>query len=128
LGLSSGGNIFGAGKAAAVVEESGGESAWSFELSSGKVPRRLATALTEAGQRTVRLLGPGDAFGEAALLVDAPRSASVVAASSELELLSLDRTSYFELLTGAHSLASATYAKVGFQSPRAPFIIWNYAA
>jgi CRP-like cAMP-binding protein len=49
------------------------------------------------GQHTLNYLGPGDCFGELALLDAAPRVASVTALST-VRLLRLDRVSFFELI------------------------------
>jgi len=52
------------------------------------------------GSRTLAVLGPGDYFGEMALIDDAPRAAAVVALT-ELRLLCLSRL-VFQSLTQEH--------------------------
>ena len=48
--------------------------------------------------QTVKSYGPGDYFGERALLKNEPRAASVIAASSTLKVVTLDRNSFYRLL------------------------------
>jgi CRP-like cAMP-binding protein len=69
-----------------VVHEGTGDSNRFFVITAGhaKVSKRL---------RKVAELGPGDFFGELALLVDRPRTCSVTA-TTPLELLCLDRRSF----------------------------------
>lgn len=57
------------------------------------------TAEVEVHGRPPRRLGPGDAFGEIALLGDIPRTATVRAASPAT-LLAIDRGPFIEALTG----------------------------
>ena len=54
-----------------------------YVLESGRVAVRRHTA---AGELAVRLLGPGDCFGEMAILDLAPRSASVAALEDSVAL------------------------------------------
>ena len=49
------------------------------------------TAEARKGKRKVRSLGPGDFFGEIALVVNAPRTASVIATSPIRALVITDR-------------------------------------
>jgi CRP-like cAMP-binding protein len=55
-------------------------------------------------------LGPGDSFGEIALMRDLPRTASVMAAT-DVRLWSLDRDTFVATITGAQR-AEAAAARV----------------
>jgi len=59
----------------------------------------------------VRTLGPGDSFGEIALLHDIPRTASV-SALIPVELLALDRHHFVETVTGQPAAAEAAEAVI----------------
>jgi len=59
----------------------------------------------------VRTLGPGDSFGEIALLHDIPRTASV-SALMPVELLALDRHHFVETVTGQPAAAEAAEAVI----------------
>jgi CRP/FNR family transcriptional regulator, cyclic AMP receptor protein len=62
------------------------------------------TARVVAGGRTVKRLGPGDVFGELALLDGRPRSASVVAMSS-IVTARLSRTAFLDLVRSDPDIA-----------------------
>jgi CRP-like cAMP-binding protein len=59
----------------------------------------------------VRTLGPGDSFGEIALLHDIPRTASVSALIA-VELLALDRHHFVETVTGQPAAVEAAEAVI----------------
>ena len=59
----------------------------------------------------VRTLGPGDSFGEIALLHDVPRTASVTALTP-VELLALDRHHFVETVTGQPAAVEAAEARI----------------
>jgi hypothetical protein len=59
----------------------------------------------------VRTLGPGDSFGEIALLHDIPRTASVLALTP-VELLALDRHHFVETVTGQPAAVEAAEAVI----------------
>lgn len=73
-----------------VVHEGTGSSDRFFAIAAGhaRVTKRM---------RKVAELGPGDFFGELALLVDQPRNCTVTA-TTDLELLCLDRSTFREAL------------------------------
>jgi len=62
------------------------------------------TARVEVGGRTVSRLGPGNVFGELALLDGRPRSASVVAAS-DIVTARLSRTAFLDLVRSDPDIA-----------------------
>ncbi len=74
-----------------------------FVIASGHA--RVLTAGPDGAEVPLNLLSPGDAFGEVALVEQAPRSATV-RASSALEMLRLDR-SVFALIRIHPSLREA---------------------
>jgi len=65
------------------------------------------------GGRRVATLGPGDYFGEIALLHDAPRSATCVAAT-HVELYTLERERFVSAVSG-HALSAAEAESVAAQ-------------
>lgn len=75
-----------------VVFRRGEDGDAAFVVLSGTVEVRIPT---DAGEQTVARIGPGELFGEIAVLCDRPRT-STIAASADVELLRIDR----EMLTG----------------------------
>ena len=76
---------------------------------------RLRVVATAGGEeRTLRVLGPGAAIGELALLTGAPRSASVQAVR-DTTLLRLPRGPFVELLERDHWFAAAVARELALQ-------------
>lgn len=69
-----------------------------FLIIAGKVV--VTERLKKGSYRVLNSLGPGEIFGEMAVLEDAPRSATLIAAS-EVKLLALTREN-FEFIFQAH--------------------------
>ncbi len=80
-----------------VAQGDAGDAYWLIADGSAEVVR---------DGRTLRRLGPGDGFGEIALLEDRPRTASVVATDA-VELLRLPRAAFLEAVTGTPASSRA---------------------
>ena len=68
-------------------------------------------AVVTVGGREIARLGPGDHFGEIALLRDVPRTATVTA-ETEVGLLALEREDFLAAVTGSRPSAEAAAALV----------------
>jgi MFS family permease len=68
-------------------------------------------AVVTVGGRELARLGPGDHFGEIALLRDVPRTASVTAAGA-VRSLALEREDFLAAVTGSRPSAEAAHALV----------------
>ena len=75
---------------------------------------RHGTLRVAINGRDVQTLGPGDSFGEIALLRDVPRTASVVA-ETDVALYALDRETFISAVTGFAQSLSAAEAVVGMR-------------
>jgi MFS family permease len=77
---------------------------------------RGGSAEVEADSRRVRVLGPGDSFGEIALIRDVPRTATI-RAITDLDLLTLDRAVFVATLTHHPESAAAAGSIVAARLP-----------
>lgn len=87
-------------RAGTVVIRQGDVGERFFIIESGHLDARQ-------GDRALRTMGPGDCFGEIALLRDVPRTATVVAVD-DCVLQTLDRAPFLAALTGDTKLRSRT--------------------
>jgi CRP-like cAMP-binding protein len=97
----------------------GDEGDFFYVVASGEIE-------VSKGGRHLATLGPGEYFGEIALLHDAPRSATCVAAT-DCELYTLERERFVSAVSGhalsaaeAESVASRRLADVASLDPAAP--------
>src|SRR4030042_6185247 len=75
-----------------VVFEEGSQGSEMFIVHKGKV--RLAAKGPKGAEQTLAILGPGEFFGEMALIDNSPRSASATADAEGTELIVLDRPKF----------------------------------
>ena len=75
-----------------VIFEEGSTGSEMYLIHSGQVLLSVRQGETEPAPLVV--LGPGDFFGEMALVDDSPRSATASAATDNTELIAIDRTRF----------------------------------
>jgi CRP/FNR family cyclic AMP-dependent transcriptional regulator len=75
-----------------VIFEEGSTGSEMYLIHSGQVV--LSVSQGENRPKTLIVLGPGDFFGEMALVDDAPRSATASAASDDTQLITIDRARF----------------------------------
>jgi glutaminase len=97
-----------------VVLRAGGESQGFFIIQAGELDVLVTAA--EGGEHRVSTLGPGEFFGEAALLNRTPITATVRSRTA-VELLRLPPAHFYSLLGTGTAAVSATLDQV--QSRRA---------
>ena len=95
-----------------VVIEQGAVGDRFYVIGSGEVE-------VEADDRVVRRMGPGESFGEVALLRDVPRTADVVALS-DLELYAVGRDAFLCAVTGDRQSMSEAEQVLSERVPAPP--------
>ncbi len=78
----------------------------------------LVLSREKGGQAAAERLGPGDVFGESALVREGPREASVCAETAAT-VLRLDRATFGELVAGHPEIAAHLIAKLSLRLERA---------
>jgi CRP/FNR family cyclic AMP-dependent transcriptional regulator len=91
-----------------IVEE-GLTGDYMYVISSGRV--KVTKLSGDGREKILEMLGPGDFFGEMALLDDDPRSASVKALS-DLKIYALSRGDFLHLLKGSSDLCLAVITEL----------------
>src|SRR5258708_31150859 len=79
-----------------VIFEEGSEEQKFRSIISGQVAIRKHNG---AAAQTVRTLGPGEFFGELAVIDPAPRSAQAVAAAPNTQLMAVDQARFLYLVS-----------------------------
>jgi CRP/FNR family cyclic AMP-dependent transcriptional regulator len=75
-----------------VIFEEGNEGDEMFIIHRGRV--RIVKKTTKGEGRALSILGPGEFFGEMALIDNAPRSASAIAEEQGTQLIVLDKPKF----------------------------------
>jgi CRP-like cAMP-binding protein len=106
-------------KAGEVVVREGDRGHTMFVVRSGKV--RISKRV-RAGERTLAVLGPGEFFGEMAVLSGRPRSATATA-QSELSLLELDEKRFEAMIHSQAEIAARILKKLARRLDEADSLI-----
>ncbi|CBN75351.1 conserved unknown protein [Ectocarpus siliculosus] len=75
-----------------------------FLIEEGVVSCTQAKSATDPTEMSLLTLGPGEYFGEMALMLDEPRAANCIAVQGNVKCLSLDRTRFSNLLGPIYSI------------------------
>lgn len=74
-----------------------------YIVESGQV--RISTMVPGVGEEALKILRPGDYFGEMALIDDFPRSAAAIAHEGEVQLLAIYKRDFKKLLAEDKEMA-----------------------